>query len=406
MRPSFFFWRISEGVPGTVMPQWEQSLSESERWLAIDFIQGAYMDMVPHFTDEGDMPGAYAQLRDPVKETTETLTAGKAIYVMNCAFCHGYGGRGDGPNARGLQPGPPDFNDTATYDGWTPADYFWRVSESLPMRAMPQWRYWFDEDQRWLVSNYVRSILVFPNPDAEPADPEMPTAAEDLKIPASAEIMRGRVVYLQRCWMCHGDAGQADGPSAAHLSPAPANFADPAIDEVTEGELFWRTTAGIGMAAMPQWGLLLSEEDRWAALRYVKNTFISPSEPADVSDELPVEYQALQPSYENTGSAQANGKTVYQTYCQGCHGPKALGDGQFGAPLMPTPANLAEDPAFTSPPEWWYWRIDQGVVGTTDGKPHPTAMPAWRFILTDEQKWNVIFYTRALVNAPEPKGGN
>ena len=384
------------------MPQWELSLSAKERWLVINFIQGAFMDMVPHLTDEGDMPVDYAAAKDPVQETTETLNAGKAIYVMNCSFCHGYGGAADGPDARGLQPAPPNFTETDTYKDWTPADYFWRVSESLPMRAMPQWKDWFDEEQRWLVANYVRRILVFPDQNAEPGDPEMPEAAKSLTIPDTADVMVGRAVYLQRCWMCHGDAGQADGPSAAHLFPKPANFADPGMKDVTQGELFWRTTAGIGMAAMPQWGLLLSEEDRWAALRYVDSTFINPSEPEDVSDELPVEYQALESPWPDTEAARAAGKVVYETYCQGCHGPEALGNGPYGEPLMPTPANLTEDPAVSSPPEWWYWRIDQGVVGTTAGEPHPTAMPAWRFILTDEQKWDVVYYASDLVGA---KGG-
>ena len=76
---------------------------------------------------------------------------------------------------------------------------------------------------------------------------------------------------------------------------------------------------------------------------------------------------------------------------------------------MPTPANLAEDPAVSSPAEWWYWRVDQGVVGY-DGakpgvKPHPTAMPAWRYILTDEEKWDVVYYGRKLVSATDT-GGN
>ncbi len=60
LAPSFFFWRLSEGVPGTVMPQWEQSLTKAELWQVIAFIQGAFMDMVPHFTDEGEMPAKYA----------------------------------------------------------------------------------------------------------------------------------------------------------------------------------------------------------------------------------------------------------------------------------------------------------------------------------------------------------
>ncbi|TLM98731.1 MAG: c-type cytochrome, partial [Actinobacteria bacterium] len=138
---NFDFWRISEGVPGTVMPQWEQSLSVRERWLVISFIQHAFMDMVPHLTSEGDLPAEYAKAKNTFARNDENIDAGKAIFNMNCAFCHGYGGRGDGPDARGLLPAPPDFQDGQTYNAWTPQDYFWRVSESLPMRAMPQWKH-------------------------------------------------------------------------------------------------------------------------------------------------------------------------------------------------------------------------------------------------------------------------
>jgi mono/diheme cytochrome c family protein len=277
------------------------------------------------------------------------------------------------------------------------------------MRAMPQWKYWFDADQRWMVADYVREMLVFPAEDNEPVDPVIPADVKPLKIPPTTSIMQGRAVYLQRCWMCHGDAGQGDGPFGQHLRPTPANFTDPDVKTQEDGELFWKITQGLGNAAMPPWGLLLAEDDRWAALDYIKKTFVNPSEPKEVSDELPEQYQALDSPYPDGPDAQANGKIVYETYCLGCHGKEALGNGEFGAKLMPTPANLAEDPAVSSPAEWWYWRVDQGVVGY-DGakpgvKPHPTAMPAWRFILTDEEKWDVVYYGRKLVGAKDT-GGN
>jgi len=407
--PSFDMWRVSEGVPGTVMPQWEQTLTLKQRWQVIAFIQGAFMDMVPHFTDEGDMPAKYANAKAPSDESTETIASGKAIWVMNCAFCHGYGGGGDGPDARGLQPAAPSFLETSTYVDWKPQDYFWRVSESIPMRAMPQWKFLFNDDQRWSVANYVRKVLLFPSPDAEPADPEIPKAVEALKMPPGTSVMKGREVYLKRCWMCHGDAGQGDGPSAQNMVPEPANFTVEEFDTMPDYELFWKATVGIGNTAMPQWSLLISEEERWEAVQYLKRTFIAPSEPEDVSDKLPVQYEALESPFENTEQARIDGGELYNSLCARCHGSKGLGDGELGAPLMPTPANLAEDPALTSPAEWWYWRLDQGVVGFDGGDEtnlHPTAMPAWRLILTDQQKWDIIYYARDLVGAKDEAGGN
>ncbi len=414
---SFYFWRVSDGVPGTVMPVWHQSLSDDERWLVILFVQKAFMDMTPGYAEEGELPAKFAN--SPIAEKTDANTeAGKAIFVSNCAFCHGYSGSGDGPSAAGLLPAVPNFEETATYVDWKPGDYYWRVSESLPMRAMPQWHTWFTPEQIELVAGYVKNILIFPDPAAEPVDPDTPKEAEaQYHMPADADIMRGRQVYLQRCWMCHGDAGQGEGPSGQHLAPAPATFVEGDPTTMPDSDWYWRVSQGIGNAAMPQWRLLLSERDRWDAIKYVKATFANPTEPTDVSDEVPPAYVALDSTpYAPTPDMMAEGEAVYTRLCAGCHGATALGDGEFGKVLAPTPANLTEEPAKTMGVDFWYWRIDAGVVGSdpaTDGAaptPHPTAMPAWRNILTEQQKWAVVFYGMNMAKAdgapePVPTGG-
>jgi cbb3-type cytochrome oxidase cytochrome c subunit len=410
---NFFFWRISEGVPGTAMPMWKQSMSEDERWLVMLFEEKAFMNMVPDYNDEGDLPAKYA--KETISEPTlDNINAGKAIFVSNCAFCHGYAGNGDGPDAAGLLPAPPSFAETSTYTSWVPGDYFWRVNDSLPMRAMPQWHTWFTPEQVRLVAGYVKNMLIFPDPANEPKDPEIPKRAESLTMPPDISIMRGRQVYLQRCWMCHGDAGQGEGPDGAHLAPIPANFTEPDPKKFPDSEWYWKVSYGIGNAAMPQWHLLLSEEDRWAAIKYIKSTFVNPSKPTDVSDEVPPAYTALDPApYSPTPETLEQGKEIYTRLCNGCHGPKALGNGTYGAPLVPTPANLTEDPAVSAGIDFWYWRVDQGVVGSDPatavaGQPkgapvaHPTAMPAWINILNQQEKWAVTFYARQLAGA---KGG-
>ena len=400
----FDMWRISDGVPGTAMPEWKQSMNEDDRWLVILFVQKAFMDMTPDYNDEGDLPAKYvaSTIADP---SLDNIDAGKALFVANCTFCHGYAGDGDGPDAAGLLPAPPNFSDIDTYKDWTAGDYLWRVTDSIPMRAMPQWHTWFSADQLKLVAGYVRNVLIFPDPKAEPKDPEIPKTAEGLKMPADTDLMRGRQVYLQRCWMCHGDAGQGEGPDGKHLSPVPANFTEPDPKKFPDSEWYWKVSHGIGNAAMPQWRLLLSEEDRWAAIKYVKATFVNPSEPKDVSDEIPPAYQALDPAPSAvTSETMAAGKSLYDNLCLECHGKAAEGDGPSGTLLLPTPANLTEDPAYSGGLDFWYWRIDAGVVG--DNGTHPTAMPAWRNILTEDQKWAVTFYARQLAGAKGGPGGD
>ena len=41
------------------------------------------------------------------------LTQGKQLYMQYCASCHGPGGKGDGPKAASLKPGPGDLTQIA-----------------------------------------------------------------------------------------------------------------------------------------------------------------------------------------------------------------------------------------------------------------------------------------------------
>ncbi|MDO8962907.1 MAG: c-type cytochrome [Coriobacteriia bacterium] len=396
---SFFMWRVSEGVAGTIMPPWRQSLTEEEIWLVTLFEKRAFMDMVPHLTDEGDLPAAYDK-PDPIKATTATLDAGKSMYVANCSFCHGYSGVGDGPDAAGLLPAPPDFRDREFYKTWKDGDWFWRVSESLPMRAMPKWKTWFDEEQRWLIATYVRDMLSLTT-TREPDGSDTPANYEAVKAPETASVARGRAVYFKRCWMCHGDAGQGEGPSGDNLNPPPANFTDPDVKTMSDGRWFWRVSEGVGNSAMPIWRLLLSEQDRWDVIAYERAMFVEPKEPDAVSDEPPVEYQALDPApLEDTPAARDRGKKTYERLCVVCHGAKAKGDGPFGAPLKPPPADLTGEPAVVSDAPWWYWRVSEGVAGVDPEQF--TAMPPWKYILTEQERWEVVFYGRALAGAKDP----
>lgn len=269
------------------------------------------------------------------------------------------------------------------------------------MRAMPKWKTLLDERQRWAVANYVRYVLALPNPDAKPVDPDIPERAKTIMVmPTGANVAAGRMVYMKRCWTCHGDAGQGEGPDAVDFVPPAADFTVDPFDAMPDYELMWKVSEGIGNTAMPIWRLLLSEEDRWNAIAYIRATFISPTKPATVDDNPPVAYQALNPApYANTPDARDRGKLTYEQLCRGCHGYAAKGDGQYGPALAPTPADLTQDPAFTADEGWWFWRVSEGVVG--DEGTHPTAMPPWRLALTEQERWEVVWYTRGLVGIKE-----
>ena len=105
--------------------------------------------------------------------------------------------------------------------------------------------------------------------DLEQSDPE-----------AFAErVARGRVVYYENCFYCHGDTLAADGHLAPAVQPPPANFTDPGtIAMLQEGYLFWRVAkGGPGLPSegtpwdttMPAWETFLDQDDIWSVVLFI-----------------------------------------------------------------------------------------------------------------------------------------
>jgi mono/diheme cytochrome c family protein len=95
---------------------------------------------------------------NPLSPTPETLALGRRLFMQNCAFCHGPGGRGDGRAARGLQPPPTDLTALGVRR-MSDAQLFWLISAGVPRTAMPAWRETLDEGQRWALVTFIRAEL-------------------------------------------------------------------------------------------------------------------------------------------------------------------------------------------------------------------------------------------------------
>jgi len=91
--------------------------------------------------------------------------------------------------------------------------------------------------------------------------------------PVSLE--NGRQLYLSNCKVCHGVAGQGDGPLADQLDPRPAVLADPQRtgDEFSKPfDNFQIINVGIANTAMMGWADQFSEKELWD-LTYFIRTF-------------------------------------------------------------------------------------------------------------------------------------
>ena len=92
------------------------------------------------------------------------------------------------------------------------------------------------------------------------------------------------------------------------------------------------------------------------------------------------------PTLHGNASADA-GRALYQKYCAACHGLRGRGDGPAAVELHPPPADLLLHAPQHSDGELFYY-IARGVP--------ETAMPAWRGVLSERERWHLVHYVHEL----------
>lgn len=79
---------------------------------------------------------------------------------------------------------------------------------------------------------------------------------------------KGKSLFAINCAMCHGPEGRGDGPVGKKWLVPPANLHKKRIQDLQDGELFKRITAGYG--TMPGLKKRIPPEDRWHIVNYVR----------------------------------------------------------------------------------------------------------------------------------------
>jgi mono/diheme cytochrome c family protein len=387
-----WFWHVSEGVQGTLMPTWKASLSEDEIWQVIRYVQQTFARPVMRDPAEGDPPDEYAGLTSPVSLTVSTLDDGKRIFIRECMVCHGDAGRGGGPYAEGLQPSPPDFGDgsygTLQDPSYTDSDYFWRISEGLPWSAMPSWKLQYSEDDRWRLVEYIR--VNFTQTEERPTMTELQVSYPDIYLsqtmPEGASFEEGKRVFLTTCAHCHGLDGLGGGVDGQYLDVQPANLTDPDVTAMSEGELFTRVTFGVPNSAMPTWGEFLAESARWNVIKYLGDAFILGRQSTSASythDEVAANFVTLSRDNwigEGHVISTTHGSDLYGSSCAVCHGQNGVGSPPKGPALYP--ADMGE--------AYILWRIWEGVPGST--------MYPFQWVLSEADMWDITDYVESLAS--------
>ncbi len=104
---------------------------------------------------------------------------------------------------------------------------------------------------------------------------------------------------------------------------------------------------------------------------------------------LPVAYREIANPLPASAENRKAGKALYTEQCVSCHGVSGKGDGLAGKELDPKPANIAfvmDKPIATD--GFLFWAISDGGVDLK------TAMPAFKDVLDEKERWQIIHYLR------------
>jgi len=206
--------------------------------------------------------------------------AGKQMYELKCAHCHGADGAGDAAMSELLRPAPRNFTSSTfkfrtTGSGELPSDDDIKdsIRKGMPYTGMPPWPS-LSEDE---VTNLMYYIKTFSDDFAGVFGEVTPLEMPDPPSMSEESIIRGREVYIENsCADCHGEKGRGDGPSAPTLEDTwnyPIRAADLTKRWAFRGgssrsDIFRTFTTGLDGSPMPSFDIQ-PPEDQWNLVDYV-----------------------------------------------------------------------------------------------------------------------------------------
>ncbi len=98
----------------------------------------------------GPLPAA------PVNDVS-SLAAGRSLFGMGCATCHGQDGRTPTPVGKSMYPRVPDLGSLDAQE-MSNAEIFWIIKNGIRLSGMPGFANMNSDEQIWQLTYYVRSL--------------------------------------------------------------------------------------------------------------------------------------------------------------------------------------------------------------------------------------------------------
>lgn len=215
---------------------------------------------------------------------------------------------------------------------------------------------------------------------------------------AAATLAKGKQLYDANCVQCHGADGKGDGYGAPFLVPPPRDF--------TAGQFKFRTTAGgqlptdddlfrtISRGAngtgMPPWQYLLSAEERWALVDYVKS-FEPRFAVARALKPMPL------PEPPRASRRADRGREVYtKMQCAKCHGEDGRGVGPSSNTMVDAKDRHVNARDFTQPGTFRTGWTEREIIRTLETGMNGVPMPSYSGVMSKDEEYDLVAYLMSI----------
>jgi mono/diheme cytochrome c family protein len=209
---------------------------------------------------------------------------------------------------------------------------------------------------------------------------------------------RGKTLYDANCAQCHGPNGDGNGFGAPFQVPPPRDFTAGAFKFRTtesgalpsDDDLFRIISRGVNGTGMPPWQYLLTADERWDLVDYVKTfspRFVEQGPPAPA----PI------PARPSRAADAARGKRLYtEMQCAKCHGTEGRGDGPSALTLLDSKGRRINSRDFTNPGAFRTGWTEAEIVRTFETGLNGTPMPSYAGAMNPEEEYDLAAYVMSL----------